>query len=59
MENGVLTQVRTIKDRKPVEEYLKAQARFRHLFQKEGGAEQIAKIQALADSNARRYGLDG
>jgi len=55
----VLTRIKKMKDRKPVEEYLRPQARFRHLFQKEGGAEQIAKIQALADSNARRYGLDG
>ena len=59
MENGVLTRIKKIKDRKPIEEYLRPQARFRHLFQKEGGVEQIAKIQALADFNARRYGLDG
>jgi pyruvate ferredoxin oxidoreductase beta subunit len=59
MEDGAITKVRKIKDRKPVEEYLKAQGRFRHLFRKEGGAEQIAKIQAIADANARRYGLDG
>ena len=58
MENGQVTKVRKIKGRKPVEEYLKAQSRFRHLFQREGGAGQIAKIQAIADANARRYGLD-
>ena len=58
MENGQVTKVRKIKDRKPVEEYLEAQSRFRHLFQRKGGAGQIAKIQAIADANARRYGLD-
>jgi len=58
MEDGVLTRVRKIRDRKPVEAYLEPQARFRHLFRKEGGREQIARIQAIADANARRFGLD-
>ena len=58
MEDGVLTSVRKVKQRKPVEEYLKAQGRFKHLFTMEGGDEEIAKIQALADWNVNHYGLE-
>lgn len=44
--------------RKPVEEYLKVQKRFRHLFRPQSNTEEIAKIQAIADKNAERYGID-
>lgn len=37
MENGEITQVRKVKDSRPVEEYLRAQKRFKHLFTMEGG----------------------
>jgi len=57
MENGELTQVRKIKDPRPVEEYLRAQKRFKHLFTMEGGEEEIKKIQATADWNIKHYGL--
>ncbi len=57
MENGELTQVRKVKNPKPVEEYLRAQKRFKHLFTMEGGEEEIAKIQATADWNIDYYGL--
>ncbi|MDI9609731.1 MAG: thiamine pyrophosphate-dependent enzyme [Archaeoglobales archaeon] len=57
-ENGELSSVRKIKDRKPVEEYLKPQRRFRHLFTDPRGKEVIAEIQRIADRNAEKYGLD-
>ena len=57
MQNGKITSVKKIK-RKPVEEYLKVQRRFRHLFEKEGGEEEIKKIQEIADGNAEQFGLD-
>ncbi|AKB20246.1 MULTISPECIES: pyruvate synthase subunit PorB [unclassified Methanosarcina] len=57
MENGELTQVRKVKNPRPVEEYLRAQKRFKHLFTMEGGEEEIAKIQAAADWNIKHYGL--
>ncbi len=57
-ENGKVTRVRKIK-KVPVEEYLKAQRRFRHLFRGEAGKEQIRTIQELADENIERYGLTG
>jgi len=57
IENGELTNVRKIPSRKPVEEYLKLQGRFRHLFATTDGQEQIKVIQAIADENVKRYGL--
>jgi pyruvate/2-oxoacid:ferredoxin oxidoreductase beta subunit/intein/homing endonuclease len=52
-ENGALVGRRQITP-KPVEEYLKAQGRFRHIL---GNAEELKKIQAVADSNISKYGL--
>ena len=40
---------------KPVEEYLKPQGRFRHLFRAADGARQILRIQALAAANIRKF----
>jgi len=55
-ENGEVVRVRKIK-KIPVEDYLKPQGRFRHLFRTEQGKAQIPKIQELADANIRKYGL--
>ncbi len=55
-ENGEVVGVRKIK-KVPVEEYLKPQRRFRHLFRSEEGKSQIARVQELADANIERYGL--
>ncbi|MDD5775933.1 MAG: thiamine pyrophosphate-dependent enzyme [Candidatus Omnitrophica bacterium] len=52
-ENGQLTGVRKISP-KPVEEYLKAQGRFKHLLNNPEG---IAELQAVADRNIAKYGL--
>ena len=57
-ENGELTRVRKIKERKPVEEYLKIQRRFRHLFKHPRGKEVIQMLQKIADENAAKYNLD-
>jgi len=54
--NGELGKVHKIKQ-KPVEEYLGAQRRFKHLFTMDSGKDEIAKIQAIADENVRKYGL--
>lgn len=58
MEDGEITGVKKIRDRKPVEEYLKLQGRFKHLFEQEGGEEVIQEIQRVADENAERLGLE-
>jgi pyruvate/2-oxoacid:ferredoxin oxidoreductase beta subunit/intein/homing endonuclease len=52
-ENGKLVSVRKIKPL-PVEEYLKTQARFKHLLDK---PEELKKIQAIADNNIEKYNL--
>ncbi len=56
IEDGQITRVRKIKKKLPVEDYLKSQKRFRHMFSG-GAAEEIAAIQTLADENIKKYGL--
>jgi pyruvate ferredoxin oxidoreductase beta subunit len=53
---GVLRSQK-IPKRVPVEEYLKLQTRFRHLFDKDGAKEEVKDIQRVADQNIERYGL--
>jgi pyruvate ferredoxin oxidoreductase beta subunit len=57
MVDGAVTRVKKVV-RKPVEEYLVLQKRFRHLFKPARQDAEIAKIQAMADKNAEKYGLD-
>ncbi|MHC1575834.1 MAG: pyruvate synthase subunit PorB [Methanosarcinaceae archaeon] len=57
MEDGEVTKVKKIMKPKPVEDYLKMQKRFKHLFTMEGGDDTIKKIQALADENIVKFGL--
>jgi len=57
MEYGKIISARKIVKKKPVEEYLKLQGRFKHLFKKPGGEEEIKRIQAIADQNIRKYNL--
>lgn len=52
-ENGKLVP-RKLPSIKPVEEYLKAQGRFRHLLK---DPEAIKQVQAVADHNIEKYGL--
>ncbi len=44
-------------NRPPVEDYLKPQGRFKHLFQNGGNKEQLSHIQNLADKNVKKYNL--
>ncbi len=57
MVDGEVTKAKKVV-RKPVEDYLKMQKRFRHLFKPVLQKDEIAKIQAIADSNAEKYGID-
>jgi pyruvate ferredoxin oxidoreductase beta subunit len=52
-ENNALVSRKQITP-KPVEEYLKAQGRFKHLL---NNPEEIKKIQEIADNNIKKYGL--
>ncbi|HJV63258.1 MAG TPA: thiamine pyrophosphate-dependent enzyme [Albitalea sp.] len=54
---GEVTRVSKIRRPVPVEDYLRPQRRFAHLFGKEPDTETIARLQALADRNIERYGL--
>ena len=56
-EHGVVTGVLKIRRKIPVEEYLKPQRRYAHLFGKEPLVDVIAKIQAIADHNIQKYQL--
>ncbi|AKH96992.1 thiamine pyrophosphate-dependent enzyme [Halanaeroarchaeum sulfurireducens] len=56
--DGELSDVMSLSDRKPVEEYLETQGRFAHLFSKEGGDEVIEEIQEHIDEQAEELGLD-
>ncbi|HEY49093.1 MAG TPA: pyruvate ferredoxin oxidoreductase [Dehalococcoidia bacterium] len=53
------TKVQKIPRKVPVEEYLKLQTRFRHLFGKNGGKKELEEIQRIADRNIEKYGLIG
>ena len=56
-EHGEVKNVSKIRRQLPVEDYLRPQTRFAHLFKPPGHAELVAQIQALADRNVRRFGL--
>jgi pyruvate ferredoxin oxidoreductase beta subunit len=55
-EYGELTAVTRIRDRRPVEEYLKLQRRFAHVFAPEN-AHQLEALREIAERNIRRFNL--
>jgi pyruvate ferredoxin oxidoreductase beta subunit len=57
-EDGTVTATTSIRRRVPVDEYLALQGRFAHLFGEHGRPDVVAHIQADADRNIERYGLD-
>jgi len=54
---GELGEVSKIRRPTPVEEYLKLQRRYAHLFGKDGHPEIVERLQGIADRNIREYGL--
>jgi pyruvate ferredoxin oxidoreductase beta subunit len=56
IDNGEL-KVRRIGKKVPVENYLRLQVRFRHLFKGDIASEEVQQIQSIADENIERYGL--
>jgi pyruvate ferredoxin oxidoreductase beta subunit len=56
-ERGEVTGVSKIRHPVPVETYLKPQKRFAHLFTATPDTATLARLQAMADRNIRRYGL--
>jgi pyruvate ferredoxin oxidoreductase beta subunit len=55
--NGEVTDVTPIRRRLPVEDYLRPQKRYAHLFQPELRTDVIARLQRAADRNIARFGL--
>ncbi len=56
-EHGEVTNVSKIRRHTSVEEYLKPQRRFAHLFSPKPRTETLAAIQAIADRNIRKFAL--
>jgi pyruvate ferredoxin oxidoreductase beta subunit len=56
-ERGEVTAVTKIRHRVPVEEYLRPQKRFAHVFAAKANPHVLELIQAKADRNIRRFGL--
>ena len=56
-EHGEVTAVTKIRRHLPVDEYLRPQKRFAHLFGAKGHPEMLQRIQARADRNIRRFHL--
>ncbi len=57
IRNGKVTNVQRVPIKKPVEEYLKLQGRYRHLFKKGVPTEAVAEIQEVANQNIERFNL--
>jgi pyruvate ferredoxin oxidoreductase beta subunit len=55
--HGAVTGTTPIRSRVPVEDYLRAQTRFDHLFRGEGRPDVVAALQERADRNVARFGL--
>ena len=56
-EEGEVTAVTKIRRPVAVEEYLRPQRRFAHLFKKGADQSVLERLQGVADKNIRRYGL--
>ena len=56
-ERGEVTGVSKIRRQVPIEDYLRPQKRFAHLFGAHPDQVTIGRLQAIADRNIRRFGL--
>jgi pyruvate ferredoxin oxidoreductase beta subunit len=56
-EHGEVVSVSKIRRQAPVEEYLRLQRRFAHLFGDPPRTDVIERLRAIADRNIRRFGL--
>ena len=52
-----MVSVSRIRRKAPVEDYLRLQRRFAHLFGDPPRTDVIERLQALADRNVRRFGM--
>ena len=56
-EYGEVTSARKIRHLQPVEEYLRPQRRFAHMFGPNGRTDMVEAMQRIADRNIERFGL--
>ena len=56
-EYGMVKNVAKIRQLHPVEDYLKGQKRYAHLFGKKANPEVIHRLQVIADRNIEKFGL--
>jgi pyruvate ferredoxin oxidoreductase beta subunit len=56
-EHGEVVSVSKIRRQAPVEDYLRLQRRFAHLFGDPPRTDVVERLQAIADRNIRRFGL--
>jgi pyruvate ferredoxin oxidoreductase beta subunit len=56
-EHGEVVSATKIRRQAPVQDYLRLQNRYAHLFGSEHGTQTIARLQATADRNVARFGL--
>ncbi len=56
-EHGKITRVLKIRRKVPVEDYLRPQGRFAHLFRDGEADPRVARLQAICDANIADYGL--
>lgn len=56
-EYGKVTSVRKIRQKQPVENYLKLQRRYAHLTGKKADPKVLAHLQAMCDHNIKTFGL--
>jgi pyruvate ferredoxin oxidoreductase beta subunit len=57
IREGKIISIQKVPVKKPVEEYLKLQGRFRNLFKKGTPTADVAAIQKIADQNIERFNL--
>ncbi len=57
IRDGKVTNVQKVPLKKPVEEYLKLQGRFKNLFKKGAPTATVAEIQEIANKNIERFNL--
>ena len=56
-ESGEITAVSKIRRRQPVEDYLRLQKRYAHLFGAHPRPDIVARLQAMADKNIKRFNM--
>ena len=57
VDGELVKAVKSPNPRPKVEEYLKLQGRYKHLFKPTENKEELARMQAIADKNVKKYNL--